>query len=134
MWEPVGEKMDAGSLGDLYPEEVLFAFEEPLTFTCRDRHGRLLIGHSLCSQGTVSRYLLASAEPDIVDGLKDGRLDVLTALRQPRCWIVDFGPGWETKGLWLITFDKIPKDHLPKAGAMINPCFDLAPKLRGPNL
>ena len=130
MWEPDGKKIDTALLGELHPEEVLFAFEEPLTFTCRDRDGQMLLAHNLCAEGSVSRYLLVVTDQEFIDGLKAGRLDMLAALRQPRCWIVDFGPNWETIGLWLIAFDKVPKDHLPKPGAMLNPDLDPLFRLR----
>src|SRR5262245_54205628 len=130
MWEPKGTAIDAATLGELRPEEVLFEFEEPLTFICRDRDGQLLLAHNLCAEGDVSRYLLVVTDQEFVDGLKAGRLDMLAALRQPRCWIVDFGPGWRIKGLWLIAFDKIPKDHLPKPGAMLTPELDPVFRLR----
>ena len=78
----------------------------------------------------MSRYLLVVTDQEFIDGLKAGRLDMLAALRQPRCWIVDFGRGWEIKGLWLIAFDKVPKDHLPKPGAMLAPELDPLFRLR----
>ncbi len=130
MWEPNGKEIDTSALGDLHPEEVLFAFEEPLTFTCRDRDGQMLLAHNLCAEGSVSRYLLVVTDQEFIDGLKAGRMDMLAALRQPRCWIVDFGREWEIKGLWLIASDKIPRDHLPKPGAMLTPELDPLFRLR----
>jgi hypothetical protein len=130
MWEPNGKAIDSATLGELRPEEVLFEFEEPLTFVCRDRDGQMLLAHNLCAEDSVSRYLLVVTDQEIIDGLEAGRLDVLAALRQPRCWIVDFGPGWEIKGLWWIGFDKVPKDHLPKPGAMVVPDLDPLFQLR----
>jgi hypothetical protein len=130
MWEPKGKAIDSATLGELRPEEVLFEFEEPLTFTCRDRDGQMLLAHSLCAEGSMSRYLLVATDQEFIDGLRAGRLDMLAALRQPRCWIVDFGPGWEIKRLWLIAFEKVPKDHLPNPGAMLTPQLDPLFRLR----
>jgi hypothetical protein len=45
-------------------------------------------------------------------------------LFRSRCWIVDFGRGWEIVGIWPVLFDKIPKDLLPRAGAMLTPDLD----------
>ena len=124
MWAPEGKPIDKKILGTLVPTEVLFEFEEPLTFVCQDPEGQLLLAHSLCAEPDLSRYLVAVTDQEVIDGLKAGRLDVLGALRQPRCWIVDFGRGWETIGIWSVLFDKIPKDLLPRAGAMLTPDLD----------
>jgi hypothetical protein len=53
---------------------------------------------------------------------------LLGALRQPRCWIVDFGPGWEIQQLWLMSFNKVPREMLPRPGAMLTP--ELEPLFR----
>ena len=60
IWEPDGTAIDTSTLGELRPEEALLEFEEPLTFTCRDRDGKVLLAHSLCSEGGLSRYLLVA--------------------------------------------------------------------------
>jgi hypothetical protein len=108
MWEPNGEGIDTATLGELRPEEVLFEFEEPLTFICRGGDGQMLLAHNLCAEGSLSRYLVVVTDQESINRLKDGRLDMLAALRRSRCWIADVGPGWEIKGLWLIAFDKVP--------------------------
>jgi hypothetical protein len=119
MWEPNGKAIDTATLGELHSEEVLFEFEEPLTFVCRDRDDQMLLAHNLCAEGDVSRYLLVATDQEFIDGLKAGRLDILAALRQPRCWIVDFGSDWAIRRLWLTAVDKVSSDHLPKPGAML---------------
>lgn len=121
MWAPDGNKIATDSLGTLAPEEVLFEFEEPLTFVCRDRDGQMLLAHSLSDAEGLSRYLLCVTDSRIVAELESGRLDLLGALRQPRCWIADFGPAWDVRQLWLIPFDKLPKNVLPKSGSMLTP-------------
>lgn len=130
MWIANGKSLGQDSLGALSPTEVLFEFEEPLTFVCHDRDEQMLLAHSLSAEGGVSRYLVAATDPRIIDELKAGRLDLLGALRQPRCWIVDFGSGWDIQQLWLIPFENIPKDVLPKSGAMLSPELDPLLRLR----
>ncbi len=119
IWEPNGTVTDTSSLGDLRPEEVLFEFEEPLTFTCRDRDGQMLLAHNLCAEGGISRYLLVATDQGIVDRLKAERLDMLAALRQPSWCIVDFGPGCEIQRLWHVPFAEIPTTMLPEANATL---------------
>lgn len=128
MWAPEGKSIDRDSLGQLAPVDVLFEFEEPLTFVCMDPDGQPLLAHNLTSQGPVSRFLVAVTDDRIIRELKAGRLDLLGALRQPRCWIADLTAGWQAVAVWLVSFDRIPKDHLPMPGAMVTP--DLGPIFR----
>ena len=128
MWEPDGKAIANDSLGDLRPIEVLFEFEEPLTFVCRDRDGQMMLAHSLSDAVDLSRYLVVVTDERIIEELKAGRFDVLTALRQPRCWLADFGANWRVERLWLIPFGKLPKNVVPKPGAMLTP--DLEPLFR----
>jgi hypothetical protein len=128
MWVPDGKQVENDSLGKLVPTEVLFEFEEPLTFVCRDRDGNPLLAHSISAGDGLSRYLVSVVDERLIDELKAGRLDVLGALRQPRCWVVDFGARWEIAGLWAISFSKVPGRFLPKAGSMLTP--ELEPLFR----
>jgi hypothetical protein len=130
MWVPTGKQIEKDALGDLTPVEILFEFEEPLTFVCNDLDGQPLLAHSLCAEGALSRYLISVTDQRVVQELKAGRLDVLGALRQPRCWIADLGGKWEVVGLWLVPFDRVPKDHLPQPGTMITPELDPIFRLR----
>lgn len=120
MWTPSGERIGNYTLGFLAPLEILFEYEdEPLTFTCYDIDGSLILAHVLCTEGKNSRYLLSATDERIIGELKEGRLDIFSALRQPRCWIVDFDPHMDILALWRISFEKVPKDHLPKPGVML---------------
>jgi hypothetical protein len=121
MWAPEGKRIENDSLGGLAPTEVLFELGEPLTFVCREIDGNPLLAHSICAEGKLARYLVSVIDERGIEELKAGRLDVLGALRQPRCWIVDFGPKWEIMGLWLVSFDRVPKELLPKPGSMLTP-------------
>ena len=91
MWVPGGKQIANDSLGDLRPVEVLFEFEEPLTFVCNDRDGQPLLAQSLCAEGGLSRYLVSVTDQRVIEQLKSGRLDVLGAIGQPRGWIADLG-------------------------------------------
>ena len=130
MWAPDGKHIEKNSFGDLSPVEVLFEFGEPLTFVCGDRDGQTLLAHNLCGESKLSRYLISVSDQRVIDDLKAGRIDLLEALSQPRCWIVDFGPGWHIEDLWQIPFDRVPKHLLPHAGAMLTPELDPLLRLR----
>lgn len=128
MWEPDGERIPADSWGKLTPDEILFEFEEPLTFICRDPYGLPLLAHNLSAEDGLSRYLIVVSDSPLIEDLKSGHIDLLSALNQPRCLIADFGREWKIHDLWMIPFEKIPKRVLPKAGAMLSP--DIVPVLR----
>jgi len=123
MWEPKGKIIDKKALGSLAPEEVLFEYEEPLTFVAEDPEGHLLLAHCVgCDRG-ASRYLVAASSRTVIEDLKAGRSDVLGALRQPRCWIADIGPSGAVESLWAVDFESVPKDVLPRPGSMLTPAL-----------
>jgi hypothetical protein len=121
MWDPEAREIAVAALPSLAPAEVLFEFEEPLTFVCPDRDGQLLLAHSLSAEDGISRYLVVATDERILAELKAGHINLLGALRQPRCWIADVGPGWAVERLWIISFTKVPPDVLPRPGAMLTP-------------
>ena len=130
MWDISGKSVDQDRLGALAPREILHEFGgEPLTFTADDPDGGLLLVHSLCVFDATSRYLVSPIDARLLKEMKAGRLDIHSALRQPRCWIVDLvaadaEPTWRVQSIHLIDFDAVPKDHLPRPGTMISPDLD----------
>jgi hypothetical protein len=125
MWEPVGKALDPGRLGSLEPTEILYEFSgEPLTFVVRDPDAEPLLVHSLSVFDRTSRYLVSAVDARILRELKVGRIDLLIALRQPRCWIADVAEDASVKSLWRIEFGSIPERVLPRPGAMLNPGLD----------
>jgi hypothetical protein len=131
MWTPEGKEIPIETLPSLTPAEVLFEYEEPLTFVRADRDGQLLLVHSLTAEDGTSRYLVVATDERILGDLKAGRVDILGALRQPRCWVADVGPGWAVKRLWIIPFAKVPPDVLPRPGVLLTPELERAAELSG---
>lgn len=128
MWEPDGEAGDPEALGPLRPVEVLSEFEgEALTYVALDRNEVPLLVHNLCVFERTSRYVVAAITPGILTDLKAGRVDVRTALRQPRCWIADLvasdsdDPPWRVKAIHVVEFEDLPDAYLPCLGAMLTP-------------
>ena len=131
MWEPIGKLADLESLGLLRPVELLFEFEgEYLTYLTADPHGDLLLVHNLCVFDRTSRYVVSAIDSRILAGLKLGRIDLYSALQQPRCWIADLiadetgGSPWRIRSLYRVEFADVPSDHLPVPGAMLTPDLD----------
>ena len=131
MWEPPGKSLDADVLGPLEPEEILYEFNgEALTYVSSDPLGELILVHILCAVDRYSRYLVVAIDPRILGELKDGRIDVVTALRQPRCWIADVTGDAAVRALWRVDFGAIPEKMLPRSGAMLDPKLDPIFRLR----
>ena len=129
MWEPKGKSIDRESLGSLEPEEILFEFEgEPLTFVARDRDDGLLLVHSLSVFDRTSRYLVSPIDDRTLSDLKAGRIDIRAGLRQSRCWVADIGDDASVGSIWLVKFESIPDEVLPRSGAMLTP--ELEPLFR----
>ena len=129
MWEPRGSLLDRKALGSLEPEEILFEFEgEPLTFTASDQDGELLLVHNLSVFDRTSRYLVSPIDDRTLGELKAGRIDIRTGLRQSRCWVADILADATVGSIWLVKFDSLPEEVLPRSGAMLTP--ELEPLLR----
>ena len=125
MWTPGGKTIEPTRLGTLEPSEVLYEFDgEPLTFVAQDPDDEPLLVHSLSVFERTSRYLASAIDSRILQDLKTGRIDLLTALRQPRCWIVDLADDASINALWRIDFGAIPERFLPRPGAMLYPALD----------
>ena len=131
MWEPRGAIIDLGRLGALEPREILYEYDgEPLTFVARDPDGASLLVHNLAASDHTTRYLASTVDTRILTDLRAGRIDLLSGLRQPRCWIVDLAEDAAVKSAWMVDFDSIPKEVLPRSGAMLNPNLDPLFRLR----
>src|SRR5437660_483211 len=110
MWQPIGKAVDRDRLGSLEPTEVLYEFSgEPLTFVAHDPDAELLLVHSLCASERTSRYIVSALDARILRELKGGRIDLVTALRQPRCWLADLADDATIQSLWRIEFGSIPE-------------------------
>ena len=120
MWHHEGRRVASDLLGSLEPAEVLSEYGgEPLTFVAQDPTGELLLVHSLSASDRISRYLVSAVDERILDALKDGRLDILGALRQARCWLADIDDGGAVAGLWRVDFAALPWRVLPRPGARL---------------
>jgi hypothetical protein len=131
MWEPEAIRIGNEKLGPLEPRETLYEYDgEPLTFVADDPDGEPLLLHHLSVSDQTSRYAVSAVDSRILKDLKAGRIDILTALRQPRCWIADLAGDATVKALWRIEFSSIPEKILPRPGAMVNPDLDPLFRLR----
>jgi hypothetical protein len=83
--------------------------------------GEFLLVHSLSASGRISRHLVSAVDERSFDALKAGRLDILGALRQSRCWLADIDDAGAVAGLWRTDFATLPERVLPRPGALLTP-------------
>src|SRR5947208_3450644 len=129
MWAPVGKPVEPSLLGSIEPSETLYEFDgESLTFVAHDPTGDLLLVHSLCVFERKSRYLVSAVDEKILGDLRAGRLDLSSALSQPRSWIADIDEDGAVISLWRAASAVAPASVLPRPGVMLTP--DLEPLFR----
>jgi hypothetical protein len=120
MWELRGIEVERDRLGSMEPGEILFEYDgEPLTFVALGPDGEPLLVHSLSASDGISRYLVSAVDSRMLGDLKAGRIDILTALRQPRCWVADVAQDASIRRVWPILFEEIPEGYLPRCGVML---------------
>jgi hypothetical protein len=123
MWEVVGRKLDTNLLEQLLPLEVIFEFDFPLTFTTFVGSPFLCgtyraLAHYLCDDGQLFRFIVVAINEVLLNALKNRRVDLRWVLEQPEVWIADINNKSTIASLWAVSFENIPKEVLPKPGAM----------------
>ena len=120
MWQVTG-RMTAFDWIDLTPVNVLYEFDGPRIFTCRDNAGELLLAYQCGGDGPLSRFVLVPFTPELERRLVDGEITVREALDQPRTWLIDLNADWEISSAWQVRMEDIPSSCLPRPGAMLLP-------------
>jgi len=119
IWEPKGKELPAEFLGPLDVERVLFEYEGPRSFTARDQAGELLFAHQCGEADDFWRYAVVPFSDKLLRELEDGRLDLASALRQPRFWLVDIGESGKPLRCFSSSLDSVPASCRPRAGVML---------------
>lgn len=121
LWEPKGNSVESTFLGLLEPERVLFEYEGPRSFLARDQSGELLFAHQCGESDDVWRYAVVPFSDALTAALEEGRLDLRTALEQPRLWLVDIGQGGRIQRCVRSLLSDVPETCLPVLGVMLYP-------------
>ena len=121
------------------PVETLYQFDGPRIFTLRDAAGDLNLAYWSDEDEHVTRYVVAPTTTWMVEALRSGRISVLEALNQSRCWLCDISPDGAIAECLRVEFDSLPPDALPAVGTTLLPrrpfefTFWLAPDARSLN-
>jgi hypothetical protein len=104
--------------------EVLYDFDGPWVFATLDADGELNLAYWSDGDQTRWRYVVVPTTPIIVAALRAGRVSVLDALNQPRCWVFDTDATGAVRACHRVDFESIPRDALPAAGTMLLPTHE----------
>ncbi len=121
LWKADGNELKPDYLGPLIPDRVLFEYEGPRSFLTRDSDGELLFAHQCGEVENTWRYAVVPFSDRLVEALEAGRLDLRTALDQPRLWLVDIGSGGLPTQCVRSDLLSIPETCLPRSGVMLHP-------------
>jgi hypothetical protein len=124
MWNIDSPELDPNFLGSLLPERILFEYEGPRTYVCRNAIGELLFAHQCGEEPEVWRYAIVPFSDSLLHSLENGRLDLRSALQQPWLWIVDIGLSRLPIRCFRANIANIPDSCLPRAGVMLYPDDD----------
>jgi len=119
-WTPNGRQLPPEFLGDLEAEQVLVEYEGVRSFTARGRAGELLFVHQ-CGEGDgIWRYAVVPLTESALEALTRGRLDLRSALSQPRFWIVDMRIDGSVVSCVSTSINEIPESCRPHPGVTLH--------------
>src|SRR5262249_42930672 len=118
MWIVLGVEVSADWL-DPRPVEVLYEYDGPRIFTCRDRGGRLFLAYQCGEDRDGLRFLVVPFSEGQVWGLTRGHASLLDALLQSRARLIDVGNDWRPLRCWDVDIGSIPPRVLPAPGVML---------------
>ena len=119
MWHVAGKRADVGLFQPFKPDEMLYDFDGPRTFTLRDRDGQLCLAHWCDEDQERTRFLVVPFTEQLVKKLKEGEMTLRDALNQPHLWALDVTRGGEPREAWIVQFTALPQDVLPHPGTLL---------------
>lgn len=128
MWNATGRPHPVEHFAGLTPEEVLYEFDGPRIYTCRDNEGMPLLVYECERDESAVRYLVVPIREAVIDELKNGQISVRLALLQSRMWVVDVKDDIIVDA-WNTDFSKLPEEALPKPGTLLFARFHLVSRL-----
>src|SRR5689334_9467809 len=93
MWTVNGRLMPDPWL-DFEPVRVLYSFDGPRIFTCKDSAGNLFLAFQCDEDGEAVRFLVVPLSDNREQQLTAGEIDVRSVLSQEAAWLFDLGGDW----------------------------------------
>lgn len=119
MWQVTGKSVDVGLFQPFEPQELLYDFDGPRTFTHRDCNGQLCLAHWCDEDQEVTRFLVVPFTEQLITKLKKGESTLRDALNQTRLWALDVTHCGELRQAWMVQFTDLPQDVLPHPGTKL---------------
>lgn len=112
--------------GKVVPEEVLYAYDGPLTFITTIGLARYVF-HKVDEGHSGDLFLAVGATDEIIEAIKRGALSMRGALLQRKVWIVELTDAFAVTRYWQLPANDVPTDYIPAAGLTILPSRRFAP-------
>ena len=117
MWKVVGDKSPEFVI--VKPVEVLYEFDGPRIFTCRDHAGASYLAYQCGEEKNLMRFLIVPFDDGAERRLTNGEDSLRDALMSERAWIFDVDFKWNIVGSWCISVDDLPEKCIPRPGVML---------------
>lgn len=130
MWQVSGRPISASEFSPFQPDEVLYDFDGPRTFTLKDQNGELHLAHWCDEDSDTTRYVVVPFSPALVQRLKSGNLTLRDAIDQVRVYTVDVSHTGDVIASSRVQIDDLPADALPQPGTMLLPQLEPLISLR----
>jgi hypothetical protein len=118
MWNVPGTTVNPDWL-DLEPVRVLYNFDFPRIYICKDTPGNLYLAYVCGEEPEELRYLVVRADDDLETKLIRGQINLHDALTPARAWIFDLRNSWVPIRAWQVDPDSLPSEVLPRPGVML---------------
>jgi len=104
---------------DLKPIRVLYDFDGPKIFTCKDQTGQPFLAFQCSVDRSTMRYLVVPFGDGLETRLTNGDINVRDALTRPKMWVFDLDNSWQPVRCWRVSVDDLPSHLLPRPGAAL---------------
>ena len=119
MWQVRGTVVNPSWL-TLQPHRVLYSYDGPRIFTCRDAAENQYLAYLCDEDDAFVRFVVAPCDEWAERELTTGMVDVQEVLSRYRSWIFDLNHDWQPVRAWRIDPPyRLPAGVLPNPGVML---------------
>lgn len=109
----------------LVEERVLYEAEQPIVYLTRNSHRQIMLAYLAGEDAHFRFTLLAPISERDLRLLEQGQLSIRDALTGTWMWLLRESQLTGEAGLWAVSVDQMPREHLPMAGTPLLPEHDL---------
>jgi hypothetical protein len=119
IWKVPGVATKPDRFGALAPVDVLIDIDGPRLFTARTAEDETLLVYQCAEEGGRMAWVAVPTEAGLVDALREGRLPLLDALRQPWGWLITQAFDGTIERAVRVRVDDLPAAALPAPGVTL---------------